>query len=143
MLTSWNIVAVALHRWTHPYIDITMSTLLVFLVSMFLVYSRDKPTPNPFALIRDLPVRDARPRTWFDYVGDAAVHWLPAIYVLLFLPYKTEYTPLKTTLTFVGIVLFAAALEAHTTYDIDTRLEERAVYTAGIAALVIRAGFAI
>ena len=143
LLTFWNIVVVALHRWTHPYIDITMSTLLVLLVSMVLVYSREKPIPGLFTLVSDLPARDAPPRTWVDYVADVAAHWLPAIYVLLFLSYKAEYTPLKTTLTFVGIVFLGAALDAHKTYDLATPLEERAVYTACIAALIIRAGFVV
>ena len=133
-LTFWNIVLLVLHPWTSPYVDLTYLSIFVFLGSQFLVYCHPKFLPS---LTFD---EEAKTTGVLMYLADFLVHWAPLGVVLIVLPYRSEYTPLKTCVTFLAATAFAVFTESIHTYHLDSKGHERAIQMAALSSIIFRFG---
>ena len=131
--TWWNLVLVILNKWTSKYIDLHMSCLIVAFVSFQLSYVYPCEYSNKIADGYILHL-NSRERSNLFYLGDFITHWLPLLYVFLFVP--VEPVGNKTVLTFFFILSFFMLIDAQDLYRGETGLCMVTVIIAVVLRLV-------
>jgi hypothetical protein len=109
--TTWNLIFVALYKYTSRYIDLHLSCLIVGFSAFCITYIH----PREFvARLNDqYSIKfDCSP---FEFYGcDFLIHWLPLVLVFWLVPIGP--IGYKTCLTFLGILFFLMVVDAVSVY---------------------------
>jgi len=129
--TYWNLLLVVFGKWTHKYLDLHLSCLIVACASWYIFHIYPNSFVNRFddnyAMSFDPKINGIS-----YYIWDFLLHWMPLIVVCFI--YPIERFGNKTILTFFAIVFFMVAVNARVLYK--THIEVIMVFI--VVALMIR-----
>jgi len=127
--TTLNIVMVILYKFTSPFVDLHLSCLITAFVSFGICYIRPKEWIIPLDENHSWYVTTRGPNSTWVYLRDFAVHWLPLLFVLLFVPIgPVDYR--KISFTFFVIIFYLVFLNAPELYGLDVYISIIFVFMA-------------
>lgn len=112
--TNINILLVIFHKYVASYFDIHLSCLIVAFVAFGITYI----TPRKIIYeVDEKRIYVSHTGSLKSYILDFFMHWLPLIYVFLFVPVNNNFR--VTIYTFLFILCYSIASSAHFKYMYD------------------------
>jgi len=136
--TTINIFLVVFHKYTSKYVDVLLSSLIVAFVSFGITYIHPREVRMEVDTDHTYIVHTY---SFGSLAIDFAMHWVPLIYVLIFVPITNKGSNgyRQIFLTFVMVMSYMLIVNAQKLYNFDMNISILFVILAVIVRFAIRA----
>jgi hypothetical protein len=120
-LSSWNFLAVLMHKYIYKHYNLLLSCLIVSIISICIAYI----TPKEFKVETHDPKQSFVVDGWILRIGDLVFHHIPLIFVLFayskyYLHYQNKYG-ISTITTLFVVTMYLIVFNPTKLYNLDPK----------------------